>query len=209
MSADDAATVNAIRRHEERLQRDPESLAFAPLADLYRKAGRTSEAVALCRQGLTRHPQYTTARLILARALADEGALDEARAELQTLLDANPHDVLSHRVAAEIERRLGRVDTAAAHLETVVQLDPDDRESRAMLALFRAEPHAGTEVTGLARVLSDETFLTLAFGELCLEQGLADEGVQVFTRMLRRDPENSRARAGLEGALRARLRRKG
>ena len=36
---DDRGLAEAIRRHEERLARDRESLAFAQLADLYRKAG--------------------------------------------------------------------------------------------------------------------------------------------------------------------------
>jgi tetratricopeptide (TPR) repeat protein len=64
----DDALLAAMRRHEERLARDPGSLAFAQLADLYRKAGRTQDAIALCRQGLARYPQYATARLILAKA---------------------------------------------------------------------------------------------------------------------------------------------
>ena len=44
----DDALAAAMRRHEERLARDPSSLAFAQLADLYRKAGRMPEAIALC-----------------------------------------------------------------------------------------------------------------------------------------------------------------
>jgi hypothetical protein len=44
---------------------------------------------------------------------------------------------------------------------------------------------------------------------LCLDQGLADEATIVFTRLLRRDPENTDARERLEAALRARSRRKG
>jgi len=53
MAMDEPALADAIRRQEERLQRDPGSLAFAQLADLYRKAGRTREAVTLCAgQGL-------------------------------------------------------------------------------------------------------------------------------------------------------------
>ena len=35
--AEDAVAASAIRRYEERLAKDPTSLAFAPLADLYRK----------------------------------------------------------------------------------------------------------------------------------------------------------------------------
>ena len=54
---------------------------IAQLADLYRKAGRAREAVALCRDGLARYPHYTTAQLILAKALAADGQLAAARKE--------------------------------------------------------------------------------------------------------------------------------
>jgi tetratricopeptide (TPR) repeat protein len=208
MPADDAATLNAIHRHEERLRRDPGSLAFAPLADLYRKVGRTKDAVSLCRQGLARYPHYTTARLILAKALVAEGELDPALVELRTLLEANPQDVLSRRLAADVERRLGRIDAAAEHLDTVVNLDPTDRESRALLGLLRSAPATGPDSGGLARVLGDDTFVTPTFADVCLEQGLAEEAAQVFTRILRRDPDSTRARDGLDAALRARLRRR-
>src|SRR3989442_14006262 len=105
MSADDPALDAAIRRHEERLARDPASLAFAQLADLYRKAGRTRDAVALCRDGLARYPHYTTARLILAKALAAAGDLDAAAIELAAILTVSPKDVQCLRLAAEVHRR--------------------------------------------------------------------------------------------------------
>lgn len=206
--ADDALAL-AMRRHEERLARDPSSLAFAQLADLYRKVGRTQDAITLCRQGLARYPQYTTARMTLARTLVAEGQLEEALQELRTILEATPKDVQCLRLASEIERRRGNIDGAAEHLETAVRLDPADRESRALLGLLRADPQAAGEATGLARVLRDDTFATLTFGTACLEQGCLDEAAAVFTRLLRRDPDNARAREGLEQALRARSRRKG
>src|SRR5947208_16625742 len=101
MSVDDPALDAAIRRHEERLTRDPASLAFAQLADLYRKAGRTREAVAVCRNGLARYPQYTTARLILAKALEAEGQLEPALAEIGAIIAARQKDAQCHRLAAE------------------------------------------------------------------------------------------------------------
>ena len=206
--ADDALAV-AIRRHEERLARDPSSLAFAQLAELYRKAGRTQDAIALCRQGLARYPQYTTARLTLARTCLAEGRLDEAMTELRIVLEATPKDVQCLRLASEIERRRGNIDGAAEYLETAVKHDPSDRESRALLGLLRADPQAAAEASGLARVLRDDTFVTLTFGAACLDQGCLDEAAAVFTRLLRKDPDNSRAREGLEQTLRARSRRKG
>jgi len=209
MPGEDQAIVGAIRRQEERLARDPASLAFAQLADLYRKAGRTRDAVALCRNGLTRYPHYTTARLILAKALVADGQLAPAQAELEAILEVSPKDVQSHRLVAEVQRRLGHIDEAVRHLEAAIALDPSDRESQGLLALLRgSEPAAGGAI-GLSRVLSDDTFATVTFGALCLEQGCVDEAAQIFTRILRKNPDHREARDKLEGALRARQRRKG
>jgi tetratricopeptide (TPR) repeat protein len=206
---DDRVLADAIRRHEERLARDPESLAFAQLADLYRKAGRTGDAVGLCREGLRRWPHYTTARLILAKTLLAEGQHDAALAELTAILQTSPKDVQCHRLAAEVHRRAGRLDDAVGHLEKAVSLDPGDRESSALLSLLRADAAVPGDAAGLARVLGDDTFATLSFGALCLEQGLADEAALVLTRVVRRSPDNAEARGRLEAALRARSRRRG
>ena len=209
MSGEDQAIVGAIRRQEERLARDPASLAFAQLADLYRKAGRTRDAVALCRNGLARYPHYTTARLILAKALVADGQLGHAQLELEAILEVSPEDAQSHRLAAEIQRRLGHIDEAVRHLEAAIALDSSDRESQALLSLLRAAAPGAVEATGLARVLSDDTFATVTFGALCLEQGCVEEAAQIFTRILRKNPDHREARERLEGALRARQRRKG
>jgi tetratricopeptide (TPR) repeat protein len=209
MPGEDQTIVGAIRRQEERLARDPASLAFAQLADLYRKAGRTRDAVALCRNGLTRYPQYTTARLILAKALVADGQLAPAQVELEAILEVDSKDAPSHRLAAEIQRRLGHIDEAVRHLEAAVALDPSDRESQGLLSLLRAAGPPAGEATGLARVLSDDTFATVTFGALCLEQGCVEEAAQIFTRIVRKNPDHREARERLEGALRARQRRKG
>ena len=205
----DAAQADAaIRRAEERVAREPGPVAFAQLADLYRKAGRTTDAIRVARDGLSRWPQYATARLILAKALLADNALDAAAAETAAILASAPKDVPARRLGAEIERRRGNVDAAAAHLEVVVAADHRDRESRALLALLRADPAAG-EATALMRVLRDDLFATPSFGTVCLEQGAAEEAALVFTRILRTNPNHAGAREGLEEALRTRLRRKG
>jgi tetratricopeptide (TPR) repeat protein len=209
MPVDDLAMAAAIRRQEERLAKDPTSLAFAQLADLYRKAGRAADAIATCRSGLQRYPHYTTARLILAKTLLAENDPTAALAEIEAILQVSPKDVQCHRLAAEAYRRLGHLDAAVKALEAAVALDPGDRESRALLSVLSTDAPRAPETTGVARLLNDDTFITAAFGALCLEQGLADEAALVFTRILRRDPSNTEARERLEAALRARSRRKG
>jgi tetratricopeptide (TPR) repeat protein len=202
-AADGEVWVATIRRYEERLSRDP--LAFAPLADAYRKAGRTEDAIRLCREGLERYPEYGTARLILAKALLDAGDPEGALAETHRLLAQTPADAQAHRLAAELYRRLARLDESVTHLRQAVALDPGDRESRVALEILGGGLPGGSS---LARVLSDETFVTMSFGAVCLEQGLADEAAQVFLRVLQKDPGNARARQRLEEALRAKIQRR-
>jgi predicted Zn-dependent protease len=206
-SYDDTAVTAAIRRYEERLAKDPGSLVFATLADLYRKVGRFSNAETLCREGLRRFPQYTTARLILARTLLDAGDDDAAIRELNGIVTASPKDGQCRRLLAEAERRRGDVEAAIRHLEAAVELDPGDREAKTTLALLTANAGEAAD-TAIARVLRDGTFVTVTFGNTCLEQGLVEEAATIFTRLIRKDPTDRAAREGLEQVLRARSGRK-
>jgi len=189
------------------LARDPGSLAFAALADAYRKAGRSREAVELCREGLRRFPEYATARLILAKALRDGGDPEGALAEVRLILERNPGDAPAHRLAGELERAVGRIPDAVAHLRQAVALDPSDRESRLQLeTLDGATRSAGS--SALQRLLADDTFATMSFGTLCLNQGLTDEAAQVFLRILRREPGHGAARRKLDETLRVKTQKR-
>ena len=199
--------AGAIRRYEERLAKDPASLAFAPLADAYRRVGRTREAINLCLEGLGRFPHYTTARLILAKAHLEDGNAEAALAELSVILQSSPKDAQVHRLAAGIHRRAGRLEEARQHLERVVTLDAGDRESRLLLETLAAEGRT-SEGSPLGRVLADDTFATMSMGALCLEQGLNDEAAQIFLRLTRKNPGDARARARLEEALRAKTQKR-
>lgn len=206
-TVEDPVAAAAIRRYEERLMRDPTSLAFAPLADAYRKVGRTREAINLCREGLARFQHYTTARLILAKAHLDDGNPEAALAELGVILQASPRDLQAHRMAAEIHRKAGRWEEARQHLERVVRLDAADRESRLLLEALGAEGRADAGSL-LGRVLADDTFVTASMGALCLEQGLADDAAVIFLRLSRKNPGDVQARARLEEALKAKTQKR-
>jgi len=207
MKAEEPAAAFAIRRYEERLARDPGSLAFAPLADAHRRAGRPGEAIRLCREGLERFPDYATARLILAKALADGGEPETALAEVRVILQGNPADAQAHRLAGDLERRAGRLPEALAHLRQAAALDPADRESRLLVEVL----DGGATLAGasaLARMLADDTFATVSFGTVCIEQGLVDEAAQIFLRILRKEPGHEVAHLRLEEALRVKIQKR-
>jgi tetratricopeptide (TPR) repeat protein len=90
-----------------RVQLDPASIAFAALAEEYRRAGRFDEAIATCAAGLKRHPSYLSAHVTLGRSLIEVGQYDEAREELEFVLRAAPENLAAIRGLAEIHHRLG------------------------------------------------------------------------------------------------------
>lgn len=103
----ESTRIEELRR---RVDLDPASVSFAALAEEYRRAGRFDEAIAVCRAGLARHPEYILARVTLGRALMDTGALNEARAEFEQAVKAAPENLAAIRGLAEIHKRTSEMD---------------------------------------------------------------------------------------------------
>ena len=104
MAVTESPRIDELRR---RVQKDPTSIAFAQLAEEYRRVGGYQEAVDVCRAGLARHPTYLSARVTLARALMELARYDEAQAELDVVLDLAPDNLAAIRALAEIHQRRG------------------------------------------------------------------------------------------------------
>lgn len=86
-----------------RVGANPASIAFAALAEEYRRAGMLAEAIAACRDGLRRHPAYASARVTLGTALIEAGRLDEAAVEFESVLRAAPENLAAIRGLAQIQ----------------------------------------------------------------------------------------------------------
>lgn len=117
--------IDELRR---RVQSDPASIAFAQLAEEYRRSGQTEEAVRVCREGLTRHPGYLSARVTLGRALLDLGQLDAARDELEFVVAEAPENLAAVRGLAEIFHREGRTADALTYYQRALALARHDPE---------------------------------------------------------------------------------
>jgi tetratricopeptide (TPR) repeat protein len=100
----DNPRIAELRR---RVEKDPTSIAFAQLAEEYRRIGDYNEAVKACRAGLTRHPGYVSAQVTLGRALMELGEYDEARRELEAVLQVAPDNLAAIRALADIHERHG------------------------------------------------------------------------------------------------------
>ncbi len=117
----DNTRIEELRR---RVQSDPASIAFAALAEEYRRAGHHEEAIATCKAGLRRHPAYLSAHVTLGRALIEVGQYDEAREELEHVLKIAPENLAAIRGLAEIHHRLGETEASELAGAVAATVDP-------------------------------------------------------------------------------------
>jgi tetratricopeptide (TPR) repeat protein len=121
----DNPRIEELRR---RVQKDPASIAFAQLAEEYRRAGSYEDAVLACRTGLVIHPSYLSARVTLGRALIELNSLEEAKVELLHVLQHAPENLAAIRGMAEIHHRSGELDQALTFYKSALLIarhDPD------------------------------------------------------------------------------------
>ncbi len=119
----DDARIEALRK---RLQKDPGSIAFAQLAEEYRRAGRFQESIDVCRAGLARHPGYLSARVTLGRALLEIGDVESAQRELTDVLQAAPDNLSAMRGMADVHRRKGEIPEALEQFRSAFEMASPD-----------------------------------------------------------------------------------
>jgi tetratricopeptide (TPR) repeat protein len=193
----DDARIEALRK---RLQKDPGSIAFAQLAEEYRRAGRFSEAIDVCRAGLARHPGYLSARVTLGRALLEVGDIDSAQHELTDVLRVAPDNLSAIRGIAEVHRKKGEVPEALEQFRSAFEMaGPDatveevvrDLRREAMTAVLPAPgggaappaaPGPGAGAVPVVRADDDRAARrTLAYLERWLQAILTDRRTRLYS----------------------------
>jgi tetratricopeptide (TPR) repeat protein len=145
----DNPRIEDLRR---RVLKDPASIAFAQLAEEYRRAGDCEEAVRVCEAGLAQHPAYLSARVTLGRALFELGRLEDARAEFLRVLDAAPDNLIAVGKLAEIHQRTQQAAYRRTGEEPAHVALGKDREGRSADERVLAELQAWLDTIGQRRL---------------------------------------------------------
>ncbi len=129
-----------LERLKEKLDKDPNSKLFIPLAEEYKKAGMFDEAIDVLTKGLERQPEYMSARVSLGKIYLERGMLEEARAEFEKVISTIPDNLYAHKKLAEIYSNLGEKDRAVKEFKTVLKLNPMDEGAATSLSDIEGEP---------------------------------------------------------------------
>jgi tetratricopeptide (TPR) repeat protein len=128
--------IEELRR---RVQGDPASIAFAALAEEFRRAGRFKEAVETSRAGLRHHPTYVSARVTLGRSLVELQELEQAERELSFVLRSAPDNLAARRALGELCWQRLRFADALTHFKAALALAPRDTELPGVITSLERE----------------------------------------------------------------------
>jgi len=189
-----------------RFHKNPQSLFFAPLADLLRQAGEFEEALMLLEDGLVRHPDYQSAMVVLGQTLFDTGRSGHARRILQRVLQRDPENLVALQALAVDAVDAGDLSRAVPLLEQLVSLEPENAHWDKTLVRCRQELRGGpepeapsvpapeVEPAGPAAgepsgIQEDAAFATMTLVDIYLSQGYHAKAMRALRRMADRFPD--------------------
>lgn len=109
---------------------DSGALIFATLADVYLSSGMVDEAISILKDGLSRNPSYTLAKIILGRAYYMKGDYEEALKTLnQTYQDAPDSENLNLYLG-HCYKKTGKQDEALKFYKATLKINPQNKEAK-------------------------------------------------------------------------------
>jgi tetratricopeptide (TPR) repeat protein len=167
-------SIKEIEKLREKVEKDPNSKLYVPLAEEYRKEGMLDEAIEVLQKGLEKQPGYMSARVSLGKIYLEKGQMDEARVEFENVVKLIPDNLYAHRKLAEIYRDTGKSDLAIISFRTFLKLNPMDEDALHNLRELEgacAEPLA-EKVQGHAAPISEKAAAEeeIPFQALSIEQ---------------------------------------
>ncbi|HEX7090079.1 MAG TPA: tetratricopeptide repeat protein [Longimicrobiales bacterium] len=128
-----------LQRWSEEVARDPGSPSFLPLAEAYRRMGKTEAALRLCLRGLERSPGSVDGHLLLARIYLELGDRERAADEWAVTARLDPDNFDAHRGLGFFHLERGEYSSAGRHLERAALARPGDPAVQEALSVLRRQ----------------------------------------------------------------------
>jgi len=134
----DQPTSSRLESLEARWESDKGSRIFLQLADEYRRLGRLEDAAKVLQEGLQASPGHLGARVARGRCLIDLGRAQEAVADLEKVIQADPTQMVAYRLLVQAYIQTGDGKTAGERLRVYSLLNDADPEIEELSARIEA-----------------------------------------------------------------------
>ncbi len=168
----------AAERLRDAFREDPDSLAFVGLAHILLQGGEYDEAILVCREGLSHHPNHSTGHLILGLALEEKGDEREAIRSLQEVIDLDPGNRIAVQHLGDAYRRAG--ESAGGDEKKTSPPEPKEPAEET----DRIDLDLGQEIA----------FFTFSMAEVYEKQGFFEKALAIYQRVLTLQPHRDDVR---------------
>lgn len=183
-------------------------VVVALAAGAWRQTATWRDGTTLFRHALSVTRDNGLARHNLAKALSEQGRVQEAVEQYDAALRLDPDRAVTRTSLGGALLRLNRIEEARGHLEEAVRRDPADARARTNLGLVRAREgrrgEARAEYAEAIRLNPESVDAMTNLATLEFEAGRADEAMRLLERALAIDPTNETARFNLDAIRRRR-----
>jgi predicted regulator of Ras-like GTPase activity (Roadblock/LC7/MglB family) len=129
----------------DELTMDSGALIFATLADVYLSSGMIDEAISILKDGLSRNPTYTLAKIILGRAYYMKGDIPEAIRILEEVYSEAKDSENTNLYLAHCYKKNGDTDKALTYYNNTLAINPDNKDAQREMRALQGE--AGVPAT--------------------------------------------------------------
>lgn len=115
---------------ENWVENNPNSIAFARLADYYLQSDDVDRAIQVCERGLQTYPDYSSAYFVLAKCFLVKRQYEDAEKRLKKVLMLDPKFLRAHRRYGDLMQEIGWEKSSEMSYKRVLEIDPLDEETR-------------------------------------------------------------------------------
>lgn len=166
-----------IARLSERLNKDPKSRIFVQLADAYRKSSMIDEALEILNKGLTFHPNYPLAHLILSKCHFDKRQYEQAKDSFKKTLSYDSHNIVALRMLAQTCEVTKDENGQIEAYQGILSIDPFDAPAKEKLA-------------NLESLHRKEPLYTIAMAQEYEKQGNLEKALSIYENLLLTSPSD-------------------
>lgn len=178
-------------RYYEKWQRDPTSVVFAAISDMFRNHGMIDDAVKIAVEGLKHHPTLISGRLALARAYLKKGSIGLAKEQAETILSMMPQnqeaiDIIKGEASATITPQFDDFEDEEITISEEIPLSAVEDTEDEVTEQVKDPSHLDLEV-----------WQTVTMAKILGSQGHFSRARKIYKAILEKEPDNEEAIAEL------------